>query len=402
MRSAAMADVGPPKGKLELTQGEMARADAYVAQYGKEIATGPSDAQLDRERRAPREVSPQEAALQAVWPADDRDSPDYQHLTSITVPATFDLVAQDIQTLIAANRFVPEGFRNTIALAIRGATLQSGHEQEKKASIGLADVRPNHVDYRCVLGFYYPDEAKVTLFTGSTVPCPYYLREYYNKVHGLPHTYNDKANMLPSGCYVFRVDRHDGIQPALRMAEPGDLTKDATIVVQRTTNDLCFKLEDVWDYPAMPWDNIHCSYVTWESEDFEAFFSSAGCLTVRGESTPSDQWKKFQAVLSGLGPGKRSDLILLTGREYAIAARLRLDNALGDRAALQRELVRLRPGSQGDEVNRLQAKLGLTPSGYFGPETKDALVKHQRANAIPSDGIYSPQLDQRLGWAVFS
>jgi peptidoglycan hydrolase-like protein with peptidoglycan-binding domain len=61
----------------------------------------------------------------------------------------------------------------------------------------------------------------------------------------------------------------------------------------------------------------------------------------------------------------------------------------------------LRPGSRGDEVNRLQAKLGMTPSGYFGPETKVALVKHQRDNAIPSDGIYSPQLDQRLNWDVF-
>jgi peptidoglycan hydrolase-like protein with peptidoglycan-binding domain len=68
---------------------------------------------------------------------------------------------------------------------------------------------------------------------------------------------------------------------------------------------------------------------------------------------------------------------------------------------VQRELVRLRPGSQGDEVNRLQAKLGLTPSSYFGASTKVALVKYQRANGLPSDGIYSPQLDQRLGWAVF-
>jgi hypothetical protein len=150
----------------------------------------------------------------------------------------------------------------------------------------------------------------------------------------------------------------------------------------------------------MPWDNIHCTYVTSKSSELEAFFSSAGCLTVRGARTPSDQWKKHTALLGGLGAGKRSDLVLLTGREYA-NAKLRLDNALGDKAVVQRELVRLRPGSQGDEVNRLQAKLGLTPSSYFGASTKAALVKYQRAKGIPSDGIYSPQLDQRLGWAVF-
>ena len=380
-------DVGPPKGKLELNEAELARADAYVAQYGKEIATGPLE-QLDREERAPPEISAQDAALQAVWPANDRDSPEYQHLTSTDVPAKFDIVAQDIETLIAANRFDPEGFGSTIALAIRGATLQSGHEHEKKTSIGLADVRPNHVDYRCAVGFYHRGQGKITLFTGSTVPCPYYLREYYKNVHGLPHSYRDGTN---------------SIRPALRMAEPGDLTTDAIVVVLRTTDDLCFKLDDTWDHPdEPPYDNIHCSYVTSKSSHFEAFFSSAGCLTVRGEpEPPSHQWKKYQAVLSGLGAGKRSDLILLTGREYAIAAKLRLDNALGDRAVMLRELVRLRPGSQGDEVKRLQAKLGLTQSGYFGPETKTALVKHQRTNSIPSDGIYSPQLDQSLNWGVF-
>jgi peptidoglycan hydrolase-like protein with peptidoglycan-binding domain len=394
-------DVGPPKGKLELNEAEMARAEAYVAEYGKEIATEPSEEQLDRQPRAPAEISPQAAALQAAWPANDKDSPDYQHFTSITVPPRFDIVAQDIETLIAANRFAPEGFAHTIALAIRGATLQSGHEQEQKTSIGLADVRPNHVDYRCVVGFYRRDQGKITLYTGSTVPDPFHLREYYKDFHGLPHSYSGKTNMLPGGCYVFRVDRHRDIRPALRMAEPEDLTKDATIVVLRTTNDLCFKLEDVWDFPVVPWDNVHCTYVTSKSSELEAFFSSAGCLTVRGARTPSDQWKKFTAVLSGLGAGKRSDLVLLTGREYAIAAKLRLDNALGNQAVVQRELVRLRPGSQGDEVNRLQAKLGLTPSSYFGASTKVALVKYQRANGLPSDGIYSPQLDQRLGWAVF-
>ena len=103
-------DVGPLKGKLELNEAEMARADAYVAEFGKKIATEPSDEQLDRERAASGEISPQVAALQAIWPANDKDSPDYQHLTSIGVPATFDIVAQDIETLIAANRFGPEGF----------------------------------------------------------------------------------------------------------------------------------------------------------------------------------------------------------------------------------------------------------------------------------------------------
>jgi peptidoglycan hydrolase-like protein with peptidoglycan-binding domain len=62
---------------------------------------------------------------------------------------------------------------------------------------------------------------------------------------------------------------------------------------------------------------------------------------------------------------------------------------------------RLRTGSHGEEVTRMQQKLGFSGSGYFGYLTKDKLASHQRDNNIASDGIYSPKLDEALGWNVF-
>jgi len=75
--------------------------------------------------------------------------------------------------------------------------------------------------------------------------------------------------------------------------------------------------------------------------EWEAAFSSAGCLTVRGRKDPSDQWKKFQAVLNELGQGKRCDLVLLTGRDAGIAAAMLLSGQSSNDALLRRELVRL-------------------------------------------------------------
>ena len=47
----------------------------------------------------------------------------------------------------------------------------------------------------------------------------------------------------------------------------------------------------------------------------------------------------------------------------------------------------LRRGSKGDGVKRMQAKLGLTADGDFGPGTEAALKKWQAANGLTADGV---------------
>jgi putative chitinase len=47
----------------------------------------------------------------------------------------------------------------------------------------------------------------------------------------------------------------------------------------------------------------------------------------------------------------------------------------------------LKVGSKGDDVKKLQTKLGLTPDGSFGPNTEKKVKEWQTANGLTSDGI---------------
>jgi hypothetical protein len=397
--------------KLELTDDELLRAQAQ-----EQSADDPAPEAETLMQRASRLIASTFSAatpLKAKWPEQDAHAPDYRHMSASAIGAatTFNLTPDVIELLIGANRFDPHGKDDVIALAFRGLALGKAteigtrHEVENATSIEVTDVRPNHSDYRCLLGFYKrdadPTKRRLTLFSGSTVPNPHYMRGYYNKVNfGTP--FSTACNMVPTGGYVFRVASHKGgtIKPALRMTDPDDLAQDAKCTVLRTTNDLIFGLDDTWD-TSMPFDNVHCTYVTVLKPEWEAAFSSAGCLTVRGKQAASDQWAKFQAVLNQLGQGKRCDVVLLTGRDAGIAAAMLLNGQSGDDAVLRRELVRLRPGSQSAEVARLRVKLGLSSGNYFGPVTKKKLAERQTQQGQPADGIFTPELDTLWGWDVF-
>ena len=56
----------------------------------------------------------------------------------------------------------------------------------------------------------------------------------------------------------------------------------------------------------------------------------------------------------------------------------------------------LRRGSKGDEVKQMQAKLGLTADGDFGPGTEAALKKWQSANGLTADGVAGPKTLAKL------
>jgi putative chitinase len=56
----------------------------------------------------------------------------------------------------------------------------------------------------------------------------------------------------------------------------------------------------------------------------------------------------------------------------------------------------LKRGSKGDEVKKMQAKLGLTADGDFGPGTEAALKKWQSANGLTADGVAGPKTLAKL------
>jgi putative chitinase len=56
----------------------------------------------------------------------------------------------------------------------------------------------------------------------------------------------------------------------------------------------------------------------------------------------------------------------------------------------------LRRGSKGDDVKKMQAKLGLSADGDFGPGTEAALKKWQAANGLTADGVAGPKTLAKL------
>jgi hypothetical protein len=358
------------------------------------------------------------------WPEKDVDAPDYHHMATsmvlplgadgATPPADFELTPADIELVLAGNRMDPAGFDDMIVLAIRGARLGRLNDHhppldvEDSASIEITDTRQDHKNFRCLIGFYRraPNSAdrKLTLFTGSTVPNAEYVNEWFSYANGkIP---SGVGNMMPTGCYVYRVGTHNSphagpIKPALRLTDSYNLHVDGSATVIRTKNNLSYDISDVW-CKTIPGNNVHCSFQINFVPGWGAPFSSAGCMTIRGKQTPTDQWAKFQAILNKITMDKRCDVILLTGRDLAIASALRKNGDAGNATIVQRELGRLRPGSRGNEVARLQKNLRLDETGYFGSVLKKALVDEQSRRGVAIDGVYSPTLDQSWGWQVFT
>jgi hypothetical protein len=57
----------------------------------------------------------------------------------------------------------------------------------------------------------------------------------------------------------------------------------------------------------------------------------------------------------------------------------------------------LRMGDEGEDVRRLQEKLGLVADGDFGPRTKTALMAFQQKNGLLADGVAGPRTLAKLG-----
>lgn len=334
------------------------------------------------------------ADLSAVsWPRHDENAPDYAYLADIITSQTTEVTGKTLRKLIASNRYTPFSDNGIIAFALRGATLVDGDDVENARSIPIEVTRPDHRNFNCLVGFYFPDSDRLSLYTGSTVPCRLAIKSYAAG--------GDAANMLPTGLYSYYIWRHKNLRPALRLASgnasSAQLEAGASATVLRSKNDTVMGTKDIFDL-SRPLDNVHCSYFIAEDARLGARFSSWGCLTVRGTKQGTHQWAKFQAVLSGLGSGTRLDLVLATGKDAAVAN----DDRHGD------HLIALRQGSRGDEVERVQGALGIPQTGYFGAHTMDRFTGVQRrgnetgGRGATATGILTPAVARDLGWDVFS
>lgn len=335
------------------------------------------------------------------WVTSDRNAPDYRHLPPDARGSTFDFTTEEMERLIAANRFQPHvGTHGKILFGLRGCQLiGSGHAQESQGSLRLKDVRPNHRDFRCVIGVYDRKAKTLSGYTASTVPNARGVLRYYNLVNHLGS--GVKSNLLPTGCYELCVGTHFGsvtVPGVFRLGNGPMPANSGEATVLRTVNDVTFGTMDVWDRNK-PSDNLHPAFGT-------SRFSSLGCMTVRGSYRGNGQhtgeWAKFRAAAGlndGIGQGTRFDIVLLTGLDAATAALMRASGSSDDE--IDEAIVGLRHGSQGDEVRALQRKLGLTADGDFGPGTKQALAKAQLDQLEFATGIHSVETDEDMGFEVF-
>ncbi len=334
------------------------------------------------------------------WIADDMLSTEYAHVLpddrDRNVDRTFEFSVSDLDLLIRANRYQPLRGTGKIIFGLRGAML-AGDEtaaQVRRYSLTLRETRPDHRNFRCVIGVYDTELGLLSGFIASTVPN---RRSVYLMLTGAM-----ASNMLPCGCYLYEVGRHS------KGKYPGCLREAQKFVVLRNKSSNSFDVTDVFD-PNFPFDNIHPAFT--DTGDPGAHFSSFGCQVIRGRCVKytdnhSGEWKQFREVL-GLSRhgdddnGRRYSYVLFTGLEAAIASEMRANGETNNSALIDKRLGRLRQGSEGSEVFALQEAMNLAgPDGKLGPNTKDALVKFHRSNGRPAPGVYSTADDEALGLNV--
>ncbi len=336
-----------------------------------------------------------------VWAPDDQH-PDYAHLLvaeklGVVSPRSFSLTPEVLDLLIAANSFQPKGPKDTFVFAIRGGELAAGPMFEDVTKVELNDVRPDHRDFHCTIGYYHRASRKLTAYRASTVPNVHYMTNYYKMANKIGTWSDIKANLLPTGLYRYRVGTHRGkVTPALQLADYDRPSEHGDVTVLRTTNVMSYRCDGFWDR-CLPGDNVHCAY-----KDTE--FSSAGCQTIQG----GDGWGlygKFQTVLKAMGQGTPVDYVLFTGKEAAIAATLIAKGQAQQADLVDACLRRLRGGSEGSAVTALQTSLGIAkPTGFFGAVTRKTMVEREaklgRAD-VKTDSIFSPTDEAAFGWTVF-
>jgi hypothetical protein len=95
---------------------------------------------------------------------------------------------------------------------------------------------------------------------------------------------------------------------------------------------------------------------------------------------------------------------LVAGVFVALALACMTGIATADRTggATASSEVAVERGDRGQAVRRIQAALGVTADGVFGPMTERAVKRFQRRHGLVVDGVVGPQTRAALGLQPFS
>lgn len=253
------------------------------------------------------------------------------------------------------------------------------HKFETEHVVELSTI--NYIHPRCTLGQWLPQEGKIALFPGSTVPHVKHVKLSKER-NGLG------ANQLMTGYYTdYRKGTHKAGEPTAHEA----FRQTAGHPIRRTADDFDFDNDDRVEFDN-PYDNIHAAWSMGPNHDE---YASAGCQVIVGypkcekRSHRSDigPWKEFKENAYSLSQ-ESFPYLLLNGLDAQSVAL----------SGSQKMPARLRFGSKGDLVTELQT--ALKAAGFydgnidddFGERTIRAVLNYQTATFGPNadDGVVGP------------
>ncbi len=329
------------------------------------------------------------AALDLSWPADER-APDYRHFAASGSNARFEVDHASLSRAAARNSFNPIG--DPVLFGLRGAQLHTSRD----GAILISERPPSHSQAHCIIGIWRRSTRTVIAWPASTVP---------STIHTLGQQRLKSAmrvsHMIPTGLHLLEVGAH---RWDTALPEPGAfLLKSPTIPIRsfgRSKTGESYTVSDYWDF------GMQGRMTAIQTADLDTapyrgqHFSSAGGATIaggylrNGAPRPTGDFAAFRkaAELFEQPPVKRDGystpedgrsffFMLLTGRDLRLAVERPDDSPT---------LRRLRVGSTGAAVRRVQRKLNISTDGSFGYETQEAVLSDQLEAAGEADGILTP------------
>jgi peptidoglycan hydrolase-like protein with peptidoglycan-binding domain len=109
--------------------------------------------------------------------------------------------------------------------------------------------------------------------------------------------------------------------------------------------------------------------------------------------------RRLQAKLGVTADGSFGPATEAALKAYQTKNSLAADGIAGPDTFVQMglyELVLLRKGGSGETVKKLQAALGLSADGKFGPGTEKAVMEFQTKNGLGADGVVGPATMSKL------
>lgn len=298
----------------------------------------------------------------------------------------FQLTDKILRRICEVNQFEVRK-KEMIFFGLRGALPVDVEDYNFKKSHQLVLVDINYLNPRCTLGQWLPEDEKVAIFPGSTVPHRDYVSKSVIKS-------GQGANQLMTGYYS---DYRKGVHKAGSPTGHDAFRQVSSHPIQRTSDDIDFDNDDRVEYEN-PNDNIHSG---WCMGINSTNYASAGCQVLvgypqcqkRGSQTATGAWKIFKKNAYDISQ-KSFGYLLLDGREaFRVVS-----------AGTEKVSARLRFGSQGDLVKKLQKALQNKSfyegnlDGDFGERTLRAVLNFQTSSFGPNadDGIVGPQTASAL------